>query len=65
MEIRNFEELLKLIEFMVAVKILEFVDNGKKVKVIDEKAVQFCCFLIWPVVETYWATLVYLFTLME
>jgi len=32
-----------------------------KVKVVDDKMVTYLCSLCWPLVESYWVTIVYIF----
>lgn len=44
---------------MVKYKVLAVEQD--KVKVIDDKMVTYLCSLCWPLVESYWVTIVYIF----
>lgn len=38
---------------------------GNKVISADQKQMSYCCSLVWPLIETYWATAVFMFNLAE
>lgn len=64
---REFLQDLKPISFqdildqMVRLSVLSVQDD--KVKVVDDKMVTYLCSLCWPLVESYWVTIVYIFQL--
>ncbi len=60
---KTFDNFKNLLSKMVKNGVINIVDE--KVTIASDKSVNFMNSLIWPLVESYWATLTYLFTLKD
>lgn len=63
--IRTYEEFDKIVEFMIQREIIYTEDELIKYSSASGKAngLVFLCSMIWPFIDSYWLTLVYIYTL--
>ncbi|CAD8153134.1 unnamed protein product [Paramecium octaurelia] len=62
--ITSKEQMINFLQSMIEKNVLEKVQEKIRVnQQFGEQASQFTCSLIWPLVECYWATIVYLYQL--